>query len=374
VGLLNKYRTPAEALRALLDQYGWSQEQLAIITGRSRQTIAQILAGNSGISAEMAVVLGAAFAIEAGEWLELEARYRLSQVGTGGGDVEKRAKLYGRIPIKDAQRRGWIKDTAEIDELEADIKRFLRIDSLDEEPDFIVATRRPGESGAPLNPAQLAWCARARELAELVQVAPYRADDVDKIERDLRTFAAYPKEARLVSKTLAERGIRFVVVEALPAAKIDGAAFWLDAQSPVIAVSIRYDRVDCFWFTLMHEWWHIRNGDGLSVDTELVDPARAPASINEMEDRANREAAARLIPPDELESFIRRVSPLYSRARIVQLAHKLKVHPGIIVGQLQHRGEVGFSSLRDLLAKVRESVIATALTDGWGAMVPMLPE
>ncbi len=48
------------------------------------------------------------------------------------------------------------------------------------------------------------------------------------------------------------------------------------------------------------------------------------------------------------------------------------VHPGIVVGQLQHasRGELKYSQHRDMLAKVRDIVTTTALTDGWGHSLP----
>jgi HTH-type transcriptional regulator/antitoxin HigA len=122
----------------------------------------------------------------------------------------------------------------------------------------------------------------------------------------------------------------------------------------------------------MHECAHIRNGDTLSVDTGLVDGTKGiTVSLVEdvAEERANREAAASLIQPDELESFVRRVGPFYPRDRVIQFANRLKIHPGVIVGQLQHRKELGYMALRDLLVKVRDHVVATALTDGWGQMI-----
>ena len=70
-----------------------------------------------------------------------------------------------------------------------------------------------------------------------------------------------------------------------------------------------------------------------------------------------------------MDSFIRRVGPLYSKQRIVQFAHRVKIHPGIIVGQLQNRDEIGYSANREMLTKVREVVAQTALTDGWGRTI-----
>ena len=73
-----------------------------------------------------------------------------------------------------------------------------------------------------------------------------------------------------------------------------------------------------------------------------------------------------LIPPAELDSFIRRVGPLYAKARIVQFANRIKIHPAIVVGQLQHRGEIGYHANREMLSKVKHYVLPTAITDGWG--------
>jgi len=158
-----------------------------------------------------------------------------------------------------------------------------------------------------------------------------------------------------------------VVIEPIPNVKIDGAAFWIDSE-PCIALSLRHDRIDGFWFTVMHEFAHIRNGDAFSFDNDLIDGLKGIAVMlveSEAERLANEHAASSLVPKAELESFIRRVGPYYSRDRVVQFAHKVKIHPGIVVGQLQHRNELGYGALRDMLVKIREVVTTTALTDGW---------
>jgi HTH-type transcriptional regulator / antitoxin HigA len=361
---------PGNVLRRLLDARGWSQEQLAAVTGRSRQTVIQIMQGRAGITPEMAVVLGAAFGNSPNDWMRLESNYRLSRVKGETQPVQRRAKIYGKIPIREAQRRGWIENSSDPDRLESELNRFLRIVSIDNQPNLSVAPRRSGLE-PELTPAQLAWCARARELGEILQVAPYDPGALPKAEREMRELAAYPKEVRHLPKLLAKYGVRFVVIEPLPSGKLDGATLWLDERSPVIAVSVRYDRIDSFWHTVFHELVHVRRQDALVVDT-AIEAGTPRMPLEPDEDRANREAAAALVPQDQLESFIRRLSPLYPAQRIIQFAHKVRMHPGIIVGQLQHRDEVGYSAHRGLLVKIRSLVTETALTDGWGHSVPSL--
>jgi HTH-type transcriptional regulator/antitoxin HigA len=122
----------------------------------------------------------------------------------------------------------------------------------------------------------------------------------------------------------------------------------------------------------MHEFAHVRNGDA-SVDTELVDGIGGVVVTlveDDIERRANKQASASLVPLEDMDSFVRRVGPLYPRERIIQFANKVRIHPGIVVGQLQHRKEIGYSALRPFLVKIREIVISTALTDGWDQSIP----
>ena len=63
-------------------------------------------------------------------------------------------------------------------------------------------------------------------------------------------------------RILMECGIRFILVEKLPNADIDGVCFWLDEHSPVIGMTTRRDKIDNFWFVLRHECEHVLRGDG----------------------------------------------------------------------------------------------------------------
>jgi HTH-type transcriptional regulator/antitoxin HigA len=168
---------------------------------------------------------------------------------------------------------------------------------------------------------------------------------------------------------LAEYGIRFLVIEPLHNCEIDGATIWLDEDSPIIAVSLRYDRIDAFWFTLLHEFCHVVHEDA-SIDYDLCGEKQMPSvAKEEAERKADMEASNILVPAKNLNSFILRISPLYAKSRIIQFAHTMHIHPGIVVGQLQHRGEIGYSANREMLAKIRDIVANSALTDGWGRSV-----
>lgn len=356
---------PGDFIKDLLNQKGWTQADLAKILCRPLPTVNHIIKGKKTITPEMAVSLGAAFGNDPEWWMKIESEYRLSLTKTNPKHIKKRAFLYEYAPIKDMERRRWIPKTESPEEQEKVLCQFYGINSLEEKPQLTVATRKSLRE-EPLTSSQEAWCYRAKQLAKAIHVSPFKKSKLKEASLELRKLAAYPEETSHVSKTLAEYGIRFLVIEPLPGGKIDGATLWLDEQSPVIIVSLRYDRIDNFWFTLFHEFYHVVNEDA-SVDDDLCGESQRPSIVKtNAERKADLNASERLVPSEKLDSFIMRVSPLYSKKKIIQFAHTVKIHPGIIVGQLQCRGEIGFSANREMLVRIRNNVTNTALTDGWG--------
>lgn len=367
---------PGDFIRGELKKRGWTQAEFAKILGRPLTRVNEIIQGKQGITPETAVALGAAFDTPPELWLRREHEYRLrlqtqaalklSVSKDDGAEVKRRRRLFEVAPIKELQKRGWIRSGDDPALIEQEVLGFLEIGSLDEEP-ALQAVMRKSAPSKPLTPSQRAWCFRVRQLARSMLVAEFKEERLAQCERELRKAAAYSQETRKVPSILASYGIRFVIVENLAGGKIDGVTDWLDTQSPVIGISVRYDRVDSFWFTVCHELSHVRNKDRFSLDVDIADPSTPQLEVRSpIERRADEEAARMLIPQEEIESFVRRVGPLYSKERINQLANRLKIHPGIIVGQLQKRGEVGYAANREMLVKVRHIVTPVALTDGWG--------
>ena len=116
----------------------------------------------------------------------------------------------------------------------------------------------------------------------------------------------------------------------------------------------------------MHEVDHIEYKDAFSFDDLQSNPS------DEAEKRASWNSANSLVPQYELEEFIKACAPRYSEARINNLATRLQIHPGIIVGQLQYRRELSYAAHRKLITKIRDLVTQFAFTDGWDQPVPQL--
>lgn len=357
---------PGEFLRDELEARGWSQTQLAEIMDRPVRLINEIIAGKKGITPETAIQLGDSLGTGPELWMNLESQYQLSKVGASDGQVARRAKLYERFPVREMIKRGWLQKTKLVDELERSCIAFFGLADLDAPVVFSHAAKRTEvmESASGL---QLAWLQRARQLAAELVVPAYAPDRLRLILPQLASLLSAPEEVRHAPRLLADAGVRFVVVEPIPGSKIDGACFWLSDTQPVVAMSLRLDRIDNFWFVLRHELEHVlcEHGKdcGYLIDQDL-DPTER---VNDEEDAANREAVDFCVSQNELTGFIARVGPFFAEERVVLFAQRIKVHPGLVVGQLQRRLR-RYDFLRSHQVKVRQFVVASARTDGWGVV------
>jgi len=369
-------RTPAEVfppgdfIREELEERGWTQSDLAKIMERPLPAINMIIAGKKSVTPETAIGLAGAFGTSPAFWLNLETAYQLSKVSVLNQEtVRERARLFESAPVKDMEKRCWIKASNKVDDLRNRLAEFF---SLNEVSRLRVAAKSSIQS-SELTPEQTAWCVRALQLAKSVPAKPFTGKSLEDGISKLRALADFPENVTHVPKVLSEAGVRFVVVEHLPKSKIDGAALWLGDgwDKPVIALSLRYDRIDSFWHTLFHECSHIKHKDSYVVDVDIVgaDRCLSDAELSDVELRANQEAAEMLISKEKLQSFIQRTRPFYYSAKIIQFANLIKIHPGIIAGQLQHKKEIDWGTHRQMLVKVRDILIGAALTDGWGTVI-----
>jgi HTH-type transcriptional regulator/antitoxin HigA len=366
---------PGEFIKEELEARGWTQDDLAEILGRHRAAISAIVNGKREISADIACDLGKAFGTSPQYWMNLETSYRLSSTTYSNESVARKAQLFQKAPVKEMIRRNWISGSDDLNALEKSVLHFFEIKALDQDPEIMPHAAKKSTSYASLTPAQIAWLYRAKKIARGVQAGKFTEKLFLDTQARLKRLLMNPEDVRHVPRTLAEGGVRLLLIEQLPQTKVDGICFWLDESSPVIALALRYDRLDHFWYLLGHECGHVNRKDGLRgspyLDINLV--GDNPVSAEDKPDaeiEADNFAQEFLIDQARLENFIARVRPLYSKQKIVNFALNIGVHPAIVLGQLQHRGEVGWSHSREMLVKVRDLIIPTAVTDGWGHVLP----
>jgi len=351
---------PGEFIRDELVARSWTQKEFAAILGRPLQTVNQIINGKKAITPDTAVALAEAFGTSAELWLNLENAYRLAGANGADPDVRRRARLHSLVPLGELIERRWIKASNNLDDSEAEVCAFLEINCISGDPELPMAARRAGGYGE-LSPGQIAWGFRAKHQASAKRIPKFDKERFEQALQTLPKLSVDRKGMLQVVPTLQQIGIRVEFVAHLSGTRIDGGMFWLDADSPVVALSFRYDRIDSFWFTLMHELAHVHKGHAKVgfLDSDLVgENAQQPQDKPKYEQLADRLAGRWLIPRTMLTRFVRQVGPFFSAARIKAFAAEVGVHPGIVVGQLQYQGAIPWSHHRKMLVKASDLLVS----------------
>ena len=363
---------PGEFIREEIEARGWSQRDLSYILGMPEQAVNVIIAGKRGISPEMAGALGKAFDVSPEYFANLQQAYEMANARAPDPGIARRAMLQNVFPVREMIKRGWLENT-DVGMLEAQMMRFFGKNDLAEVPYLAHAAKKGDYSET--TPVQLAWLFRVRQIAAEVVVPAYSEKKLRAFVDGLPRLMVDPEETRHVARGLMECGVRFVVVETLPKANIDGVCFWRDNISPVIGMTVRQDRIDNFWFVLRHEIEHVLQKDGRGeltaekVDVDL-EGAGNSASLPLEERRANAAAADFCVPSAELDSFYARKSPFISERDTLGFAGRVQRHPGIVVGQIQKRMD-RYDWLGRYKVKVRTFVTSSCIVDGWGVPAPV---
>jgi len=341
---------PGRILRRELEERGWTQQDLADILGRPVQAVNQIIQGRKQITPETAIALSQALGTSPDFWTNLEAAYRL-QIAAGqppDEGIRRRGKLYGVAPVRDLVKRGWVEDTADELAFERNILRFLGLPNLDA-PLPQVANFRCSAARTPDQRCLFAWTRRVEMLAGDQAPAPYDRERLAAAVPQILELAQRPEQIAEVPARLLGLGLRCVVVPRLDKTYADGAALHA-GDAPIVALTLRLDRIDNFWITLMHELAHIVLGhDGSYIDeTDGDECVRDDAR----EKKADRLASDWLVPRGPYRRFLAARGSRFPLAAIEEFAGAIGRHPGVVVGRLHHDGRLSFKYLRQTLVKV----------------------
>jgi HTH-type transcriptional regulator / antitoxin HigA len=185
-----------------------------------------------------------------------------------------------------------------------------------------------------------AWCWKV--LADANEHAPsvsYQRGTVTlEFLRQLARLSWLEEGPRLAKEFLGKHGIPLVTVPHLPRTYLDGAALKLGDGTPVIGLTLRYDRLDNFWFCLLHELAHVGRHMDVDGDTAFIDDLTLRDVEGAREDptelQADEWAEDALIPRAIWETSAVRQEP--SPMSVINLANALQIHPAIVAGRVRH--------------------------------------
>ncbi|QBR76281.1 XRE family transcriptional regulator [Acinetobacter baumannii] len=372
---LEQYRTPGQALSALLIEKGWNGRVLAGILQIDESGVNRLLQDKKSISPNLAIIFEDIFKVPAEQFINLQGQYDLAKARLKvmpDPQLEYRAKLFGSLPIADMINRSWlnVENKKDFNKIESELLRLFKVDSLEKIIEITPHSAKKSNCDDIATPVQLAWINHVKRIASEMIVPAYSPEKGKMAAEKLKPLLYSAEEIRKVPRILMEHGIRFVIVESLKGSKMDGVCLWLnDGASPVIGMSLRFDRIDNFWFVLRHELEHVIQGHGKIVPKIDID-IQPGESEDEDEKIANEAAAYYAISEQKMNSFIARKYPFFADIDIMGLANTIKVHPGIIAGKLQYHTKK-YNLFRKHLVPIRPILTPSAVVDGWGDVYPL---
>lgn len=339
---------PGRILTRELEARGWTQKDLARIMGRPAQAINEIVKGTKQITPETALELAEAFGTSPEFWTNLEAQYRLTLARRGKDikEIARKSRLYTLAPVSELLKRGWIAAPDSFDELEQAVFAFMGASSPEEMGKLAVSFRHARQRGPELA-AQIAWVRRVEQVAASRRAVRFDVARLERMLSEILACAAKVEDVASVPRLLADAGVHFVVVSHLEKTYLDGAKL-MCGNTPVIALTLRYDRIDSFWFTLLHELAHIV----LKHQGSYLDNLYESDHVDGEEKVANRLAGEWLLDPKGFKAFVKETHPYFSRSAITGFASSQGRHPGIVLGRLHHEKLVDYKNLRGMLVKV----------------------
>jgi HTH-type transcriptional regulator / antitoxin HigA len=321
---------PVEAIRVRMQEEGLRPRDLAPYLGGANK-VSEVLARKRPLTLKMMRALHEGLGIPA-EVLLREPDGRLPD--RGNVDV-------GRFPWQEMAKRGWLEGLGVAREAIRDAVEELYDRFFGKFATLVRSAfyRHPlhVRAGVEMDTyALLAWTVRSARLAELAPLAAvYRPATLDEnFTRRLVQLSYLDQGPRLAREFLAKAGIHLVVERHLPKTRVDGAALLLSDGAPIVALSLRHDRLDHFWFCLLHELahidLHIKPGDE-STQKWFVDDLDVSA-MEGVEEEADRWALDRLVPDEE---WNREIKWLERPDDVIEAAERLRINPAIIAGRVR---------------------------------------
>ncbi|GAI12627.1 unnamed protein product, partial [marine sediment metagenome] len=283
---------PIEAISFRMEQQNITPRDLIPYIG-SRSKVSEVLAGKRSLTLSMIRALHSGLGIPASVLIQEQ------------NPDEKIEVDWERFPIRQMISWGWIPAPTHPSLLRSeDILRpfFEKSGALNLQAVLCRSSTHIRSARSMDDYALAAWSAQVLAKASVTpQVTQYtpRILTPDFL-RGLAQLSVSDEGPLTVRDHLREYGIQLVVERHLPRTYLDGALLISNKSFPVIGLTLRYDRIDNFWFTLMHELAHL----ALHLDSEsniFYDDLDIEAEDDPTEREANQLAGEALIPYDAWE-------------------------------------------------------------------------
>ena len=323
---------PIEAIKFRMDQLGLSQKDMVPYIG-TKSKVSEVLNGKRPLTLAMMRSLN--------QNMGISAEVLLREPGADFPE-EMQGMTWQKFPIAEMAKRCWISKEKNFKENAEELMRnfIAQAGGVEAVSPAFFRQAKGARYNSKMDPYGLtAWCIRVLAIAKSNPLRQtYRKGSIKQSSlQEIARLSYFEDGPQLAKEYLHKQGIHLIVVPHLPKTYLDGAAMLMPDGTRVIGLTLRYDRIDNFWFCLLHELAHIAK-HLTSQDRIIIDDLDLRGHDANLEDKLEKEADEMtrdgLIPKKVWEK-----NPLKGETtaeKIISLAEKLKIHPAIIAGRVRH--------------------------------------
>ena len=336
---------PIESILFRMDQMQLTRKELIPFIG-SISKVSEVLSRKRPLSLPMIRRLN--------QGLGIPADILIEDVETDSSLVDQEPEMdFTRFPLKEMLERGCFGDfegnVQRLKDYAEDLVRKFMQDLLPKrmEPAFLRAPLHQRGDRQADEMAILAWrmCV-LRKAREVISTREYKQGTITpEWLRELAKLSAFDEGPKLAKEHLARHGITLVIEKHFKRTFLDGAAM-LDNDRPIVALTLRHDRVDNFWFALLHELAHVAKH--LKPETPVFIDDLDRTNLQTVEGEADAMAQEALIPNKSWSAA--KVRQTLASEDVMAYADEIGVHPAIVAGRLRHE-EKNFRLLSHLIGK-----------------------
>lgn len=319
---------PISAIKYRMDQLNLTQKDLIPSIG-NRSKVSEVLSGKRELSLKMIRALH--------EHLQIPADILLQNKEVSSLEEDSEIN-YDLFPISEMKKNGafeGINIEKIIDNAEELIKTLrIRIGFGFAVPEFKFRISKSTRLNAKINPyAVQGWILHLlHDSSKIDLIVKFDGDMIDdNFLNTLVRLSILDEGPRLAQEYLYKHGILLNIIHHYKNTYLDGAAYITSEGLPIIGLTLRYDRIDNFWFNLLHELGHIKlhlqKGNYIADDMSL----RGSQQDDQIEREADEFAEKALLPSD----FSLDKNDSVSQKEVINFSIKNNIHPAIIAGRIQ---------------------------------------
>jgi len=350
---------PGDTIADVLKERGWSPQAFAKNACLSSTKAERLISGDAPIDEATAVTLSRVLGSTSRFWLTREAHYRARIRQLREADKLKQfVPWLNQFPVADMMKIGFIPKRRKTEEnkpaIVDDVLTFFRMASPEiwkkVYTNLETSFRRANNAQANLGAVSV-WLRAGESQIENIGYSPekYTEEKFENALREIRDLTVdRPEKFERELKTLcSEAGVNLALIPAIPRMRVSGVARWIDAERPFIQLSLYGKTNDRFWFTFFHEAAHILLHSKKAVFLDN-DHAASSAVRGRQEQEADDFASNMLIPDKRIHEL--KCLP-HTKAAVERFAKDIRIHPGIVVGRMQHESVLQY---RTVLNKLKD--------------------